>query len=150
MKLLSLVRLKIFSKEASSKEPVGPTLGQFGIPIMDFCKKFNSITDKFLSRVPLRVVLFNYGGQKYDFIIRFPDFQFFLKLIFGVSEGCKKPKKLNRSNYILPITRYILFELVNYVCLHDFQFSSYGSLNKTRNCIKLRDSMYSGGFFLIN
>ena len=41
MKIQALIRLKILSSQASSKEPVGPTLGQFGIPIMDFCNKFN-------------------------------------------------------------------------------------------------------------
>lgn len=143
MRLQALIRLKIFSQEASSKEPVGPTLGQFGIPIMDFCKKFNELTDKYLTKTLLNVVVFSYGGQKYDFLIKFPDYQFFIRQCFGLNTGVRKPGYLmiNNVHYVTP---YMLYEIITYVYMNnEFHLLDFFDVYK-----KVLHSLKTGGFFI--
>lgn len=139
MKVLALIRLTIFASQASSKEPVGPTLGQFGIPMMDFCNKFNAYTQKFITEAPLKVLIFSFGNQKYDFIVKLPARIFFIKRCFkieDVSTYTEDPDKdkqkenerkkeqeiaVNFPGYLsFPITKlyyvtpYMLFEILDY------------------------------------
>jgi ribosomal protein L11 len=143
MKLQALIRLKIFSQEASSKEPVGPTLGQFGIPIMDFCKKFNSLTEKYLSKTLLNVVVMSYGGQKYDFIIKFPDYNFFIQKCFSTLIGVQNPGFININN-VKYMTPFMLFEIIDYVYKHSYYSYENNVLSVYK---KVLHSFYSGGGF---
>jgi len=86
MKIQALIRLTIFATQASSKEPVGPTLGQFGIPMSDFCNKFNTYTQKYILEAPLKVLIFSYGNQKYDFLVRYPSRIFFIFRCFKIED----------------------------------------------------------------
>jgi len=117
MKIQSLLRIKINSQEASAKAPVGPSLGQAGVPIMDFCKKFNSLTEKFFKGIPLNVIIFSYGKQKYDFILRFPDFFYFVRCCLGLQKGSKFPGYSH--DFFCIISPYLIYEITNFVKFHD-------------------------------
>ena len=41
------VKLQVPAGQASPSPPVGPALGQHGLPLMDFCNAFNAITKEF-------------------------------------------------------------------------------------------------------
>lgn len=146
MKIQALLRLKINATQASSKEPVGPALGQLGVPIMDFCTKFNGSTQKYFNDTPLNVVVYSYGNQKYDFIIKYPDFSFFVRKcisLIGFSV-VKKPGyvvfPMDRFFYLTP---YIVYEILFYVYngLENVTFSKYK---------KLVNALKSNGFIVFS
>ena len=43
-KIKAIVKLQLPAGQANPAPPVGPALGQHGIPIQDFCKQFNDAT----------------------------------------------------------------------------------------------------------
>ena len=145
MKLQALVRLKINAHQATSKDPVGPTLGQFGIPIMDFCNKFNQLTEKFFFGVPLNVLIFFYGNQKYDFLIKFPDLNYFLWILWSNVYNIV----INYPGYFFFfkfffVTPYLLYEVLTYVfVMNEWSFMFFFSFLK-----KFVHSMKSNGFFV--
>lgn len=147
MKIQALIRLKILASQASSKEPVGPTLGQFGIPIMDFCNKFNGLTQKYFNDSPLNVVIYSYGSQKYDFIIKFPDFSFFIKRCFTNFVSFKKPGyfvfPMDKLFYITP---YIVYEVLLY---YSTVYQGSASV-QIKDYKKLMHSLKSNGFILFS
>lgn len=147
MKIQALIRLKILASQASSKEPVGPTLGQFGIPIMDFCNKFNGLTQKYFNDSPLNVVIYSYGSQKYDFIIKFPDFSFFIKRCFTNFVSFKKPGyfvfPMDKLFYITP---YIVYEVLLYYSTIYLNVASV----QLKDYKKLMHSLKSNGFILFS
>jgi len=57
-----MLRLLVVAREAAAVPPLGPTLGQYGIPIMRFCDQFNLISKKLKKKTQLLVLLF----QTYD------------------------------------------------------------------------------------
>jgi hypothetical protein len=146
MKIQALLRLKINATQASSKEPVGPALGQLGVPIMDFCTKFNSSTQKYLNDTPLNVVIYSYGNQKYDFLIKYPDFSFFVKkcLIAVGFISIKKPGYISFPiDKFFYLTPYIVYEVINYVNNVELgvSFSRYK---------KLINALKSNGFIIFS
>lgn len=147
MKIQALIRLKILASQASSKEPVGPTLGQFGIPIMDFCNKFNGLTQKFFNDSPLNVVIYSYGSQKYDFIIKFPDFSFFIKRCFSNFISFKKP-----GYFVFPMDK--LFYVTPYIIYEVLLYYSSAYLNNIivpiKDYKKVMHSLKSNGFILFS
>lgn len=68
-KIKNILRLKIFANKASPTPPVGPALGQAGVNIMDFCKKFNAITQNIRTDYPITVIVTVFTDRSYDFII---------------------------------------------------------------------------------
>lgn len=143
MKLQALIRLKVNAHQATSKDPVGPTLGQFGIPIMDFCNKFNQLTEKFFYGTPLNVIIFFYGNQKYDFLIKFPDLNYFIKLCYLNHLTIHKPGYFF-YDFFSYVTIYLLYEIVLYFFLmNEKNFDLFFSYLK-----KFFHSMKSNGLFL--
>ena len=43
---INLIKIHVAGGQANPAPPVGPALGQHGLNIMDFCKQFNSATQK--------------------------------------------------------------------------------------------------------
>lgn len=84
------LRLKIPGGAATPAPPVGAALGQQGVNIMDFCKKFNAETaDKKGQNVP--VVITVYTDKKFDFFIKTPNSAEMIKKKAGVQKGSPKP-----------------------------------------------------------
>lgn len=145
MKIQTLLRLKIFATQATSKEPVGPALGQLGVPIMDFCTKFNSLTVRFFNDVLLNVLVYSYGNQKYDFSIKFPDYFFSLKRCFVKYTVMKKPSYFEYPiSHLSYATVYMLYELISYYCLYYLNEEISISIYK-----KVFNSLKSNGFLII-
>lgn len=147
MKIQALIRLKILASQASSKEPVGPALGQFGIPIMDFCNKFNGSTQKYFNDTPLNVIIYSYGSQKYDFLIKFPNFNFFVRRCFSNFVSFKKPGfLLFPMDKLFYITPYILYEVLLYYN-NNYSNNNVVILSEYK---KLMHSLKSNGFIVFS
>jgi large subunit ribosomal protein L11 len=65
------VNLYVPAGQANPAPPIGPALGQHGVNIMDFCKKFNEQT-KGRDPIPLPVIINIYKDKSFDFIIKTP------------------------------------------------------------------------------
>lgn len=68
--ILRKVRIIVPAQGADVKPPLGPTLGQFGINIKDFCDKFNARTKNFDEDVLLNVELTLFSNKSYVFIVK--------------------------------------------------------------------------------
>lgn len=75
---IAKVNLYVTAGQANPAPPVGPALGQHGVNIMDFCKKFNEQT-KGRDPMPLPVIINIYKDKSFDFTIKTPPSSALLK-----------------------------------------------------------------------
>jgi large subunit ribosomal protein L11 len=80
------VNLYVTAGQANPAPPVGPALGQHGVNIMDFCKKFNEQT-KGKDPMPLPVIINIYKDKSFDFIIKTPPSSALLKKAAKVAKA---------------------------------------------------------------
>ena len=59
------VKLQVPAGAASPSPPVGPALGQHGLPLMDFCNAFNARTKDIRTRTSLSCSYNGLRGQKF-------------------------------------------------------------------------------------
>ncbi len=70
-KVTAQIKLYVPAGQANPAPPVGPALGQHGVNIMDFCKKFNEQT-KGKEGLILPAVISVYEDKSFDFILKSP------------------------------------------------------------------------------
>lgn len=83
IKLKQQITLKVPANQATAKAPLGPTLGQYGIPIADFCKKFNEMSSIYKDGTLIKVHANLYEDGSYTMTLHIPDVSFFLKKIIN-------------------------------------------------------------------
>ncbi len=86
----AVVKLQIPAGEANPAPPVGPALGQHGVPIMDFVKKFNEATAS-QKGIIVPVVITVYTDRTYDFIVKTPPTSVLIKKELGIEKGSSMP-----------------------------------------------------------
>ncbi len=90
-KVKAQIKLYCPGGQANPAPPVGPALGQHGIPIMDFCKRFNDRT-KDRQGLILPVVISLFEDRTFDFIIKSPPASVLLKRAAGIAKASGNPK----------------------------------------------------------
>ena len=90
-KVLAYIKLQIPAGQANPSPPVGPALGQHGVSIMDFCKAFNSQTQKEEQGIPLPVVITVYADRSFTFITKTPPAAVLLCKAAGIPKGSGEP-----------------------------------------------------------
>jgi large subunit ribosomal protein L11 len=85
-KIKTLVKLYCPAGQANPAPPVGPALGQHGVNIMEFCKKFNEQT-KGQEGLVLPVVITVYEDRSFIFIIKSPPVSVLLKQACGIAKA---------------------------------------------------------------
>jgi large subunit ribosomal protein L11 len=70
VEVLRQVRILIPAQGASIAPPLGPTLGQFGLNIKDFCDKFNEFTKIYDSEFILTTLITLYSNKTLSFIVK--------------------------------------------------------------------------------
>ena len=86
-KVKTIIKLNLPAGEATPAPPVGPALGQHGLPIMDFVKAYNDQTaDKKGQVIPVAITV--YEDRTFSFITKLPP----------VSELIKKELKLKKGS----------------------------------------------------
>ena len=89
-KVKSFIKLAIKGGEANPAPPVGPALGQHGLPIMDFVKAFNDKTaDQKGTLLP--VVISVYEDRTFSFIVKKPPMSELVKMSMKIKSGSQKP-----------------------------------------------------------
>ena len=87
-KVTAQIRLQIPAGAANPAPPVGPALGQAGVNIMDFCKKFNAATQSQAGMI-IPVVITVYQDRSFTFVTKSPPASILLKKAAGLASGAK-------------------------------------------------------------
>jgi len=91
-KEIGQIKLQIPGGDAKPAPPVGPALGQLGVPIMPFCKEFNAKTQNMAGTL-VPVVITVYQDKSFDFILKSPPASDLLKKAAGIAAGSGVPNK---------------------------------------------------------
>ena len=90
-KVKTTIKLYCPGGQANPAPPVGPALGQHGLPIMDFCKQFNDRT-KDRQGLILPCLISVYEDRTFSFIIKSPPASVLLKKAAGIAKASGNPK----------------------------------------------------------
>ena len=91
-KEIGQIKLQIPGGDAKPALPVGPALGQLGVPIMPFCKEFNAKTQDMAGTI-IPVVITVYQDKSFTFILKSPPAAELLKKAAGIAAGSGEPNK---------------------------------------------------------
>ncbi len=91
-KVKAVVKLNVPAGKATPAPPVGPALGQHGVPLMDFCKEFNSRTQNMENDI-IPVVLTVFEDRSFTFITKSPITSELIKKTLKLDKGSDIPNK---------------------------------------------------------
>lgn len=89
-KIKTFIKLNIPAGSATPAPPVGPALGQHGLPIMEFVKAFNDKTAEQKGNI-LPVVITVYEDRTFTFITKKPPVAEMIKKAISKDKGSQKP-----------------------------------------------------------
>ena len=89
-KVKTILKLNLPAGEATPAPPVGPALGQHGVPIMDFIKEYNAHTQKQKGQI-IPAVITVYEDRTFTFITKLPPVTALIKKKISVTKGSGKP-----------------------------------------------------------
>ena len=89
-KIKTIIKLNIKAGEATPAPPVGPALGQHGLPIMEFVKAFNDRTASQQGTI-LPAVITVFTDRTFSFIVKKPPVAEMIKKAIGREKGSQKP-----------------------------------------------------------
>ncbi len=92
-KIAGQLKLQVPAGSATPSPPIGPTLGQRGINIMEFCKAFNAQSQEMEKGSPIPVVITYYQDKSFTFAMKTPPVTYFLKKAANLKSGSKEPGK---------------------------------------------------------
>ena len=114
------VKLLIKGGQASPTPPVGPSLGQRGINIMEFCKAFNDKTKSFMGK-PVPVVITVYKDKKFDFVIKSPPASYFIREAAKLKGGSNEPGRVIVGSITIKQAEKIAQEKMKDLNAHDLE-----------------------------
>ncbi|HBQ50600.1 TPA: 50S ribosomal protein L11 [Candidatus Daviesbacteria bacterium] len=91
-KVKTYIKLNIPAGEATPAPPVGPALGQHGLPIMEFVKAFNDRTAEKKGNI-LPVVITVFVDRTFSFITKEPPVAEMIKKALNLEKGSGKALK---------------------------------------------------------
>ena len=91
-KVKATIKLYCPAGQANPAPPVGPALGQHGVNIMEFCKKFNEMS-RSQEGLTLPVVISVYEDKSFSFIVKSPPCSVLLKRACNLAKASGVPNK---------------------------------------------------------
>lgn len=91
-KVKAIVKVNLPAGEATPAPPVGPALGQHGVPIMDFIKEYNAKTEKLKGKT-IPAVITVYEDRTFSFITKLPPVADTIKKALDLEKGSGNPLK---------------------------------------------------------
>ena len=89
-KVKTILKLNLPAGSATPAPPVGPALGQHGVPIMEFVKAYNDKTaDKKGQIIPAVITV--YEDRTFSFITKLPPVSELIKKKLNLQKGSGKP-----------------------------------------------------------
>ena len=92
-KIKAIIKLQVPAGQANPAPPVGPSLGQHGLNIMEFCKQFNE-KSKNQQGLILPVVITAFEDRSFTFIIKSPPASVLLKRACSLAKGSGTPNRM--------------------------------------------------------
>jgi len=89
-KVKTIIKLNLSAGEATPAPPVGPALGQHGIPIMEFIKEYNAKTAKMKGDI-VPAVITVYEDRSFTFITKLAPVAALIKKKIALQKGSGKP-----------------------------------------------------------
>ncbi len=94
-KLKGKLKIQVPAANASPStpiaHPIGPTLGQRQLNIMEFCNAFNKQTQKMEANTPCNTIITYYSDNSFSFIVKSPPVSYLLKKSAGLSKASQVP-----------------------------------------------------------
>lgn len=91
-KVMAIAKLQIAAGKAMPGPPVGPSLAQFGINIMEFVKQYNARTaDQVGTIIPVEITVFE--DRTFTFVTKTPPAADLLRKAAGVAKGSGEPNR---------------------------------------------------------
>ena len=90
--VLAKIKLQVPGGTATPAPPVGPALGQHGVNIGDFVRKFNDQTSD-RKGVVIPVIITVYADRTFEFETKSPPAAFLIKQAAGVAKGSGVPNR---------------------------------------------------------
>jgi large subunit ribosomal protein L11 len=90
-KIRGYVKLQLPAGKATPAPPVGPALGQHGVPLMQFVKEYNERTQQMAGQI-IPVVITVYEDRSFTFVTKTPPAADLLRKAAGVVKGSANPK----------------------------------------------------------
>ena len=91
-KLSAIIKLQIKAGMANPAPPVGPALGQHGVNIMEFCKRYNAETESQRGQiVPVEISV--YEDRSFTFVTKTPPAARLILKAAGLDKGSAVPHK---------------------------------------------------------
>jgi len=92
-KIKAIIKLQVPAGQANPAPPVGPSLGQHGLNIMEFCKQFNE-KSKNQQGLILPVVITAFEDRSFTFIVKSPPASVLLKRACSLAKGSGTPNRM--------------------------------------------------------
>lgn len=92
--IVTQIKLQIPAGQANPAPPIGPALGQHGVNIMEFCKRFNEATKKMEAGLIIPVLITVYKDRSFDFVLKTPPASVLLKKKAQIVKGSGEPNKV--------------------------------------------------------
>ncbi|OGG14108.1 50S ribosomal protein L11 [Candidatus Gottesmanbacteria bacterium RIFCSPHIGHO2_02_FULL_39_11] len=89
-KVKTVIKLNLPAGSATPAPPVGPALGQHGLPIMDFVRAYNDKTAKLKGQI-IPAVITVYTDRTFSFITKLPPVSEMIKKKMNIKAGSGKP-----------------------------------------------------------
>jgi large subunit ribosomal protein L11 len=91
-KVIGFIKLHVPGGQANPAPPVGPALGQHGVNIMEFCKRFNAETQQ-QQGITIPVEITVYADRSFSFITKTPPAAVLLKRAAGLERASGEPNR---------------------------------------------------------
>lgn len=92
-KIKTQFKLNLPAGEATPAPPVGPALGQHGVPIMEFIKEYNAKTASEKGNI-IPAVITVYEDRTFTFITKLPPVADMIKKSLKIEKGSGEPNKV--------------------------------------------------------
>lgn len=88
----ALLKLQIPAGKATPTPPIGPSLGQHGVNIQQFCQQFNDATKTMVGDIiPAEITV--YEDRSFTFKLKTPPVAALLKKVAGIEKGSAEAQK---------------------------------------------------------
>ncbi len=88
-KIKTTIKLNLPAGSATPAPPVGPALGQHGIPIMDFIKQYNDATSQLKGQI-IPALITVYEDNSFTFVTKLPPVAEMIKKKLNIQKGSGK------------------------------------------------------------
>jgi large subunit ribosomal protein L11 len=85
-KIKTIIKLNLPAGAATAAPPVGPALGQHGLPIMEFIKAYNERTSKLKGEI-IPAVITVFADRTFSFITKLPPVAAMILKALGIEKG---------------------------------------------------------------